>query len=99
MTFKSDDARGEAQEDDDRAGAAPLSHYVKSCLDKYFQSLNGEPPNDLYRMVLDQVEAPLLSKVMHHSRGNQTRAAEMLGINRATLRKKLRQHRLGSEGD
>ena len=90
MTFKS----GNAQEEDDGTEAAPLSHYVTSCLDHYFKSLNGERPNDLYRLVIEQVEAPLLSKVMHYSGGNQTRAAEMLGINRGTLRKKLRQHGL-----
>jgi Fis family transcriptional regulator len=73
-------------------GNAPLSHYVTSCLDDYFERLNGQQPNDLYRMVLDQVEGPLLTAVLNYSRGNQTRAAKILGVNRGTLRKKLRQH-------
>jgi Fis family transcriptional regulator len=91
MSFKPNDAQNGDQETEH----APLGHYVASCLDNYFHSLNGEKPCNLYRLVMDQVEAPLLNTVMHHSRGNQTRAAEMLGINRATLRKKLREHGLG----
>lgn len=73
----------------------PLSHYVAISLDRYFESLNGTaPPTDLYRLVLDQVEHPLLERVLAYHRGNQSRAAEMLGINRGTLRKKLRYHGL-----
>lgn len=69
----------------------PLSHYVSASLERYFDSLNGSaPPCDLYRMVLEQVEKPLLEHVLEYSRGNQSRAAEVLGINRGTLRKKLR---------
>lgn len=69
----------------------PLSHYVSSSLERYFDSLNGSaPPCDLYQMVLEQVEKPLLEHVLEYSRGNQSRAAEVLGINRGTLRKKLR---------
>lgn len=73
---------------------APLSHYVTTCLDHYFERLNGEQPSGLYRLVIDQVEAPLLRAAMDYCGGNQTRAAETLGLNRGTLRKKLRQHGL-----
>lgn len=76
-------------ENDGFTGHEPLKHYVASCLDNYFKALNGHQPNDLYRMVINQVEAPLLEAVMRYSGGNQSRAAEMLGINRGTLRKKL----------
>lgn len=77
------------------ADAQPLSHYVGASLDRYFDSLNGcAPPCDLYRMVLEQVEKPLLERVLDYSRGNQSKAAAMLGINRATLRKKLRSYDL-----
>jgi Fis family transcriptional regulator len=73
------------------ADAQPLSHYVGASLDRYFDSLNGSaPPCDLYQMVLEQVEKPLLERVLDYSEGNQSRAAQMLGINRGTLRKKLR---------
>jgi len=71
----------------------PLSHYVGTCLDRYFESLHDcAPPCDLYRMILEQVEKPLLERVLDYSRGNQSQAAKVLGINRATLRKKLRSH-------
>ena len=73
---------------------APLSHYVATCLDHYFDNLNGEQPSGLYRLVLEQVEEPLLCAVMSYCGGNQTKAAETLGLNRGTLRKKLRQHGL-----
>ncbi len=73
----------------------PLSHYVSASLDRYFESLNGcAPPSDLYRMVLEQVEKPLLERVLDYSRGNQSQAADVLGINRGTLRKKLRSYAL-----
>ena len=67
---------------------------VQSALDIYFNDLNGHSPGNLYRLVMDEVEAPLLESVMRHTGGNQTRAAECLGINRATLRKKLKQYGL-----
>lgn len=73
----------------------PLSHYVSSSLDEYFKSLNGcTPPSGLYRMVIEQVEKPLLESVLDYSEGNQSRAADVLGINRGTLRKKLKQYAL-----
>ena len=72
-----------------------LSHQVADSLDYYFSQLNGHtPPGDLYGMVLNQVEGPLLAKVLQHCDGKQSRAAAVLGMNRATLRKKLRQHGL-----
>lgn len=75
----------------------PLSHYVSASLERYFDSLNGsKPPCDLYRMVLEQVEKPLLEHVLEYSRGNQSRAAEVLGINRGTLRKKIRAYAIDS---
>lgn len=79
------------QQSDSNIADQPLSHYVSASLERYFDSLNGSaPPDNLYRMVLEQVEKPLLEAVLDYSRGNQSRAAEVLGINRATLRKKLR---------
>lgn len=68
-----------------------LGQHVADSLRKYFENLDGQdPPQDLYAMVLQQVEPPLLTEVLRHCNGNQSRAAQMLGINRATLRKKLR---------
>ncbi|PNQ07905.1 Fis family transcriptional regulator, partial [Klebsiella pneumoniae] len=61
-------------------------------LKNYFAQLNGQDVNDLYELVLAEVEQPLLDMVMQYTRGNQTRAALMMGINRGTLRKKLKKY-------
>lgn len=71
---------------------APLRNQVQSALQDYFRQLDGQMPSDLYKLVLQEVEHPLLETVMHYTRGNQTKAAEILGINRSTLRKKLKQY-------
>ena len=73
----------------------PLCRSVEHSLNGFFKQLNGEEPSDLYQMVLDEVERPLLEVVMRESGHNQSRAARMLGLNRNTLRKKLRTHGLG----
>jgi len=72
----------------------PLCNHVTTVVDTYFHNLDGYDVTDLYRLVIAEVERPLLERVLHYAEGNQTRAAEMLGINRTTLRKKLRQHRI-----
>ena len=69
-----------------------ISECVRRSLDRYFKDLDGEKPCDIYDMVVNCVEKPLLEVVMFHAQGNQTRAAELLGINRNTLRKKLQEH-------
>ena len=69
---------------------APLRQCVREALDTYLEQLDGHDTTDLYRMVLSEVEAPMLEAVLDCTRSNQSRAAEMLGINRGTLRKKLR---------
>lgn len=70
----------------------PLRVQVRSAVQDYLLHLDGETPSNLYKLVLQEVESPLLEIIMDHARGNQTRAAEMLGINRSTLRKKLKQY-------
>lgn len=72
----------------------PLNHYVAGSLDSYFKTLNGHAPKDLYGMILAQVEPPLLKATLRYCEGNQSRAAAILGLNRATLRKKIRQHKI-----
>lgn len=69
-----------------------ISECVKRTLDRYFRDLDGEKPSAVYEMVLRNVEKPMLETVMRHANGNQTIAAEMLGINRNTLRRKLIEH-------
>lgn len=71
-----------------------LSMCIKEELDTYFSHLDGEPPHAVYDMVLSSVERPLLQYIMHRSEGNQSKAAEILGINRNTLRKKLQQYNI-----
>jgi len=72
----------------------PLRTLTEEALSKYFKDLNGHQPTNLYDFVIGEVEAPLLQSVMEYTEGNQTIAADILGINRATLRKKLKQYRL-----
>ncbi|HXH03700.1 MAG TPA: DNA-binding transcriptional regulator Fis [Candidatus Competibacteraceae bacterium] len=81
-------------QDDAIAPAVPLREQVKSALHEYFQRLDGDLPSNLYQLVLEQMEQPLLETVLHYTRGNQTRAAAVLGINRSTLRKKLKHYGL-----
>lgn len=71
-----------------------LSDCVKRSLDRYFKDMDGEKPTSIYDMVLRNVEKPMIETVLVRAEGNQTLAAEMLGINRNTLRKKMQQLRI-----
>jgi Fis family transcriptional regulator len=71
-----------------------LREHVQTALEHYFAQLDGQPATDLYQMVLQEVESPLLEAVMDYTSRNQSKAAEMLGLNRGTLRKKLKQYDL-----
>lgn len=72
----------------------PLRKHTEEALNRYFASLNGDQPGDLYDLVLGEVEEPLLKAVMDYTKGNQSQAAVILGINRGTLRKKLKLYSL-----
>lgn len=72
----------------------PLRECVRDALTQYFRQLDGYDACDLFHLVMSEVEAPLLESVMEYTRGNVTRAATILGINRGTLRKKLKQYNL-----
>ena len=76
----------------DRKG--PIATCVKSSMERYFHDLDGEKVSDVYEMVLHEMEKPLLEIVMKHAKSNQCKAADILGINRNTLRKKLKLHKL-----
>ncbi len=67
-----------------------LNDSTTLALKQYFKILNGHTPCDLYKLVIKEVELPLIKTVMEHAKQNQTQAATMLGINRSTLRKKLK---------
>jgi len=71
-----------------------LRDYIRGMMQSYFTALDGHGTSGLYQMVMDTVEEPLLAAVLEYTRGNQTKAAEILGINRGTLRKKLHYHGL-----
>jgi len=72
----------------------PLRDLTEEALRKYLKDLNGDNPGALYELVLGEVEQPLFTTVMDFTGGNQSRAAEILGINRATLRKKLHHYQI-----
>jgi Fis family transcriptional regulator, factor for inversion stimulation protein len=71
-----------------------IEEAVRSSLDAYFKDLKGVEPDNLYDLMLGSFEKPLLDIVMRQADGNQSRAAEWLGLNRNTLRKKLLEHKL-----
>jgi len=75
----------------------PLGDLAEEALNQYFTSLNGHKPGDLYQLVIGEVEKPLLRTVMTYTNGNQSTAAEILGLNRGTLRKKLKTYDLIGE--
>ena len=72
----------------------PLAQCVASTVRRYLDDLGDHAPTNLHQLLLEQIEKPLLTVVMERVRGNRCRAAELLGINRNTLRKKLQQYGL-----
>ena len=77
-----------------REDGIELRRQVRESVEAYFNDLNGETPCDVYRLVLNEVEKPLLEVVMQYVGHNQSQASRILGINRNTLRKKLEDHNL-----
>jgi Fis family transcriptional regulator len=71
-----------------------IEECVRTSLESYFKDLRGTEPDGLYDMLVHVVEKPLLEVVMQQADNNQSRAAQWLGLNRNTLRKKLGEHKL-----
>ena len=71
-----------------------LPDNINHLLDQYFNDLDGDEPTAIYEMVINTLEKPLLLYIMNKTEGNQSKAAKMLGLNRNTLRKKLKQYNL-----
>ena len=71
-----------------------LNHSTETALKKYFKTLNGHKPINLYKFVIKEVERPLMKEVMKFTENNQSEAAKILGINRTTLRNKLKQYKI-----
>jgi Fis family transcriptional regulator, factor for inversion stimulation protein len=67
---------------------------VRASVEQYFKDLRGAEPGDLHQLFIAAAEKPLLDVVMRHAEGNQSKAADWLGINRNTLRRKLLDHKL-----
>ena len=74
-----------------------LRDAVTASVRNYLEELDGQMSTDVYQMVLAEIEAPLLDEIMAYTRNNQTKASIMLGLNRGTLRKKLKQYNLISD--
>ena len=72
----------------------PLKECVRRSLRAYFRNLNGHSSSEVYELVMSEIELPLLEVVLAEVKGNLTRASELLGLNRATLRKKLKKYGL-----
>lgn len=87
-------SNSKAQPNSPERRKTPLRDAVLVALETYFKNLDGDHPCELYQMVLSEIEPPLLQTVMNYSCGNQSKAAEILGMNRGTLRKKLGQYGL-----
>jgi Fis family transcriptional regulator len=75
-------------------GSNEIGRSIERSLDEYFRKLDGEPPHGVYDMVIGHVERALLVSMLERAQGNQTQAADMLGMNRNTLRAKLAKYHL-----
>lgn len=82
------------QEETETAQQSHLRDAVTTAVRNYLKELDGQMTTDFYQMVLAEIEAPLLTEIMAYTRNNQTKASIMLGLNRGTLRKKLKQYDL-----
>jgi Fis family transcriptional regulator len=71
-----------------------IEECVRNSLESYLRDVGGTEPDGMYTMLVNVVEKPLLEVVMHHADHNQSKAAQWLGLNRNTLRKKLLEHKL-----
>ena len=94
MAHATNDDQPTLQTVNNTGNSVTLRDSVEVALKNYLAQLDGAPVTDVYQLVLSEVEAPLLEQVMKYTRNNQTKASTMLGLNRGTLRKKLKQYGL-----
>lgn len=94
QNFQPATSDAEQPEENQQQEISQLSHAVKHSIRRYLFELEGTQPNNMYDLVLRQIEQPLFEAILEHTKGNQSRAAELLGLNRGTLRKKLRSYNL-----
>lgn len=81
----------------DYLNTSPVSACIKNELEQYFKTLDGQCPSNLYTMVISEAESALFRYVLEHTDGNQSKAAALLGINRGTLRNKLRTYNIATD--
>ena len=93
-TFFAESTPAQAASQNQPVQAQSLRGCVEQAMENYFKQLNGQQVSNVYEMVQGEVEAPMLEIVLKYTRHNQTRAAQVLGLNRGTLRKKLKQYGL-----
>lgn len=72
----------------------PLHTHIKISVERYYQTLDGQEPTDVYELFLAQLEKPLIESTLRYTRGNQSRTAQILGLNRGTLRTKMKKYGL-----
>lgn len=93
-TDRPDTKSPSSRTDDSPQGKQTIRDCVECSMRNYFHHLDGHDATNLYEMVMAEVEAPLLRVVLEYTRDNQSRAAEVLGLNRGTLRKKMKEYGL-----
>ena len=71
-----------------------LREFVRQEVQEYFKKIDGYPIDKVYRLVIGEVEKPLIEETIKYCKGNQSKASELLGISRGTLRKKMRQYNI-----
>jgi Fis family transcriptional regulator, factor for inversion stimulation protein len=71
-----------------------LGDNVRDAVEKYFKDMDGHEPDDLHELIMSQVEKPLIESVIDNARGNISRAAQLLGLNRGTLRNRMQKYGL-----
>jgi len=99
LTERKPQTTAEKSEECQVQNGASLRECVSLAVREYLDQLDGQLGNEVYQMVLAEVEAPLLEEIMQYTRNNQTKASQMLGLNRGTLRKKLKTYGLLKENE
>ena len=71
-----------------------LKEFVKEVMQDYFDKIDGYPIDNIYNLVIGEVEKPLIEETIKYCKGNQSKASELLGLSRGTLRKKMKQYNI-----
>ena len=77
----------------------PLRQHVKNTIRRYLQDMGNTAPENLYQILLSEIEPPLIEEILKCTGGNQSRAADMLGITRNTLRTKMQRYSINARAN